>query len=356
MSIASNSHQSFIAEDLVRVVTKLDSSQLNNSSLFISGASGFMGLWLTELILFVIKSQHIKLNLYLLAKDFAFAKKEAPHIYDGSHSITVIEEDIRSLHELPTDIEWIIHAAAIPDLRVHNSQPLFSSQTISQGTLSMLECATRLPKLKGFLNVSSGYVHGYHTTKNNITEKTFAGFDPSVFSSAYMEAKRYGESLCTIFKNQYRLPIVNVRPFSFVGPYQSFDAPWAINNFIHDIVNIQPIRIQGDGAAIRSYMYGADMAWWLLNILLRGRHGCSYNLGSPNAITLKELAGKIIKISGTESSINLSGAALNSKPSIFVPSVEREQTEMGLEIRFDIDMAISRTIQWYEKSSISYKV
>ena len=96
--------------------------------------------------------------------------------------------------------------------------------------------------------------------KEPIAEKSFEGFDPSAFPAAYAEAKRYGESLCTLFRNQFRLPIVNVRPFSFVGPYQSLDAPWAINNFIRDVVMRQPIRIQGDGTAVRSYMYGADMA------------------------------------------------------------------------------------------------
>ncbi len=349
MSKANKFHGSFIEEDLARVVMPMDLSQLNNSCVLITGASGFMGIWLTELLTYLIKTQQIKLKLFLLATDFTFAKREAPHLYELNESIKVICDDVRSLHELPADVEWIIHAAASPDLRVHNSQPLYASQTIAQGTLTLLECATRLPNLKGFLNVSSGYVYGYHSTKELIAEKNFDGFDPSIFSTAYVEAKRYAESLCTIFRNQFRLPILNVRPFSFVGPYQSVDAPWAVNNFINDAVNNQPIRIQGDGTAVRSYMYGADMAWWLLNMLLRGESGRSYNLGSPKAITLKELAGKIRHLSGQKIEINHSRALLKSKPSIFVPSVELAQADMGLRMQFDIDAALSRTIQWYAK-------
>ena len=352
MSAANKFQQSFVQEDLARVVMPMDLSQLKNSCVLITGASGFMGIWLTELLTHLIKIQQVKLKLYLLATDFSFAKREAPHLYEQNENINIICNDIRSLHELPADVEWIIHAAASPDLRVHNSQPIYASQTIAQGTLTLLECATRLPKLKGFLNVSSGYVYGYHSTKELISEKSFEGFDPTAFSAAYVEAKRYAESLCTIFRNQFRLPIVNVRPFSFVGPYQCVDAPWAVNNFINDVVNNQPIRIQGDGTAVRSYMYGADMAWWLLNMLLRGESGRSYNLGSPKAITLKELAEKIRHLSGDKIEINQSRALLKSKPSIFVPSVELAQADMGLRMQFDIDAALLRTVQWFRPASL----
>ncbi len=341
------SQNSFVHEDLMRVVIPMDLSRLNNSSVLITGASGFMGIWLTELLSHLVTTQHLKLKLYLLATDFTFAKKSAPHLYVQNENIKIICDDVRSLHELPADVEWIVHAAASPDSRVHNSQPIYASQTIAQGTSKMLECAARLSKLKGFLNVSSGYVYGYHSTMEAVAENNFGGFDPGAFSAAYLEAKRYAESLCTIFRNQFRLPIINVRPFSFVGPYQSVDAPWAVNNFINDAVNNQSIRIQGNGKALRSYMYGADMAWWLLNMLLRGESGRSYNLGSPKAVTLKELADKIRHLSGDKIEINHSRALLKSKPSIFVPSVELAQAEMGLKMQFDIDDALSRTMQWH---------
>lgn len=347
MSMAKKIHESFVADDLARVVMPVDLSQLDNSCLLITGASGFMGIWLTELLTYLIKTQNLKLKLYLLATDFTFAKREAPHLYVDNESIKIICDDVRSIHELPAEVEWIVHAAASPDSRVHNSQPIYASQTITQGTATLLDCATRLPRLKGFLNISSGYVYGYHSSREPIAEKDFSGFDPSTFSTAYAEAKRYAESLCTIFRNQFRLPIVNVRPFSFVGPYQSIDAPWAVNNFINDAIKGQSIRIQGDGTAVRSYMYGADMAWWLLNFIIKGETGRNYNLGSSNAITLKELAEKIKRLSGDKVDVIHSRAILKSKPSIFVPSLDAVQAELGLRMQFDIDSALTRTLQWY---------
>jgi len=346
MSATNAPKQALVAEDLARVATPLDLARLQGSSVVITGGSGFMGLWMTELLVYLSKAHKLDLRLHLVARDFASAKVQAPHLFDGKAPVSLIHEDVRTLHDLPQDADWLIHAAASPDARVHNSQPIDASQTITQGTLNVLLAATRLPKLKGLLNVSSGYVYGYHSQGED-GERAFEGFDPSVFASSYMEAKRYAESLCTIIRNQHRLPLMNVRPFSFVGPYQSLDAPWAVNNFIHDAVKGQPIRIQGDGSAVRSYMYGADMAWWLLNMLLRGQAGANYNLGSADGVTLKELAERIRVLANAKLELRHASALPKAKASVFVPSPGQLKSELGLSFKFDLDQALARTIQWY---------
>ena len=139
MSKTNKFHRSLAEEDLARVVMLMDLSRLNNSCLLITGASGFMGIWLTELFVHLIKTQKLELKLYLLAADFTFVRREAYHLCEPSENIKVICDDVRSLNELPADVEWIIHAAASPDLRVHNSQPIYASQTIAQGTFKLLE-------------------------------------------------------------------------------------------------------------------------------------------------------------------------------------------------------------------------
>ncbi len=348
MSASAQKKLKFVTEDLEKVAAGADVSRLRGSHVVITGGGGFMGLWLSELLMYLDRTHGLKLKLTLIDTSFARAQAEAPHLFAAPSGLaTLVTDDIRGVHELPKDTEWVIHAAGSPDVRVHNSQPIYASQTITQGTWTVLEAATRLPALKGFLNISSGYVYGFHSTKEPVDEKDFFGFDPTLFSTSYVEAKRYAESLCTIYRNQYRLPLVNARPFSFVGPYQAIDAPWAVNNFIHDTIQGQAIRIQGDGTAVRSYMYGADMAWWLLNLLLRGETGRSYNVGSPTAITLRALAEKIRHLSGDRFEINHSRAGLKSKPSIFVPAVAAAQTDLGLGLKFDLDKALSRTLQWH---------
>ena len=66
-------------------------------------------------------------------------------------------------------------------------------------------------------------------------------------TSVYAEVKRCAETLCTAYSSQYKVPIVIIRPFAFIGPYQFLDKPWAINNFLRDGIAGGPIRILTDG-------------------------------------------------------------------------------------------------------------
>ena len=168
-----------------------------------------------------------------------------------------------------------------------------------------------------------------------------------MLGSIYPEAKRLAETICTAYRNQHRLPIVNVRPFAFIGPYQLLDRPWAINNFIRDSLRGGPIRILGDGKTVRSYMYPSDMALWILTILTKGSNGASYNIGSPYGVTLKELAEIIADnfSNSPEIILNFSNNK-NFKTTKFVPDVSLAQKELGLKLNVDLSKAIERTIQW----------
>jgi len=178
-------------------------------------------------------------------------------------------------------------------------------------------------------------------------ETAFSGINCASVQTIYAEAKRFGESICAAYRNLQRLPIVTARPFAFIGPYQHLDRPWAINNFIRDSLMGGPIRIQGDGETVRSYMYAADMAWWMLSILAKGTSGTSYNVGSPSGITLRTLAEKILQITGGSQPIqaNLS-YDFSARRSIFVPDVNLAEKAFGLGLTMDIDTAIRRTIHW----------
>jgi dTDP-glucose 4,6-dehydratase len=263
--------------------------------------------------------------------------------------ITLIERDVRSILELPEEVNWIIHAAGNPDNRLHVSDPLRTMQVITQGTQAILEAATRLPNLKRILNISSGLVYGTQPWEvDAIAESAAGAVDCAAVGSAYAEAKRYAETLCAAYRNQHRLPIVNARPFAFIGPYQLLDRPWAVNNFIRDGLLGGPIRILGDGQTVRSYMYPSEMALWLLTILLQGAVGQSYNVGSPEGVTLQQLAEKIaVGMPGPIKILSRTGGEAGLRRSKFVPDVSLAQRTLGLAVRMTLDAAIRRTLGWH---------
>ena len=345
----NSSQREIVTADLKAVtgsgIDRLD--PLRNETLLITGGTGFVGTWLSELVSYLNDQHGFGTRLALLSTNTGGFRKNVPHIANRK-DVQLIERDIRNLTDIPTDFTYIIHAAATPDRRVHASEPLRTVQTIVDGTNSLLEYASRLSDVKGILNLSSGLIYGtqpWETT--GISENMMGGLDCGAFGSAYAESKRMAESICTIYRNQHRLPIMTARPFAFIGPYQSLDRPWAINNFIRDGMLGEHIRILGDGRTVRSYMYPSDMAWWLLNIMVRGEVGVSYNVGSPHPISLQDLAQKIAgNFPNSPKIVSGLSRGPEAQASKFVPNVDLAGRTLGLKVTVNLDEAINRTIRW----------
>jgi dTDP-glucose 4,6-dehydratase len=155
------------------------------------------------------------------------------------------------------------------------------------------------------------------------------------------------ETICKSYKSEFHLPITIVRPFAFIGPFQHLDKPWAINNFIRDAILGGPIRIIGNEHSSKSYMYGSDLANYMLNILVFGKIGEAYNVGSSKSITLIDLANKIKNIINTEIEIKVKSSKDNYSKTIFdIPQTSKIENELNIKEAFGIDEALRRTVLW----------
>ena len=336
-----------IKEDCSRVFTDPDRlSSLRNESILITGGSGFMGSWLAEAITYLNDVHYFGIKLTLLARNMDAFTEKLPHLGKRS-DIRTISKDVCDLVDIPSETTLIIHAAGTPDNRDHLSNPLEVFHTITNGTVQVLEASTRLSKLKKFLNISSGWVYGSQPKDLALIPETYLG-GPNSFAAAsvYAEAKRMGETICSVYKGQFRLPVINLRPFAFIGPYQLIDKPWAINNFINDALNGDPIKILGDENTIRSYMYPSDMVNWILTALCFGKSGLVMNLGSSEGLPLRDVAEKISACVPNETTVVTQTLNRKSKHSIFVPDTSKARNELNLELTVPLDEAVQRTIEW----------
>ncbi len=326
-------------------------SDLRGDCLLVTGGTGFVGTWMAEMVAYLNDFHGFEMQL-ILASDHAYEfANRAPHLANRS-DVSLLEQDARAMQELPSQVNWIVHAAGTPDNRIHSSDPLRTFQVIVQGTNAVLAGATRLPNLKRFLNLSSGLVYGAQPLTLDAMPETFCGtHSANLVAGLYAEAKRAAETLCAAYRTQHRLSIVNARPFAFVGPYQLLNRPWAINNFIRDAILGVPIRIMGDGETVRSYMYPSDMTWWFLHILVRGENGQNYNVGSSHGVTLNELAEKIASNVAKSPKIMLKTAGdAHLRRSRFIPDTSLAENNLKLSIQVDLTTALSRTISWNQKT------
>ena len=322
---------------------------LKGGKILITGGTGFVGTWLVETLAYLNDQFGYGVRMQLLAKHASQFKARVPHL-GGRKDVALIDRDVKDIIEINDDVAYVIHAAANPDNRLHASDPLRVMGVISKGTESALAAASRISGLKKFMNISSGLVYGPQPLGLEALPEIFLGGpDCASIMSVYAESKRFAETLCTVHRNQYKMPVVTARPFAFIGPYQLLDKPWAVNNFINDALRGGPINIMGDEHTVRSYMYPSDMAFWLLRILAAGESGHAYNVGSPHGITLKELADKIASNFTPQPQVALASKAYKAQHrSRFVPDVKAAETDLGLRLTVGIDEAIKNTLLWHK--------
>ena len=320
-------------------------TELKNQKIFIAGGTGFLGSWIAELVAYFNDNHQFNTSLVILARNMGSFLADKNHLASRG-DIQLISNDIRNINELPNDISYIIHAAASPDNRNHVSNPIDTIASITHGTNNLIDSAFKLPNLRKMLYISSGQVYGKTETNNGlISESDYGPLDCNKITSVYQEAKRLSEAICCAYTSQYKLPIVIARPFSFIGPYQSLSKPWAINNFINDALHNKTIRIVGNGEPIRSYMYPADYAIWILKILLDGKISTAYNVGSPLGVSLKDVAEKIVIISQSKATVDI--RFNNDDSSCFLPDVSLGEKELGLKINYNIEDTIKKSIEWF---------
>jgi nucleoside-diphosphate-sugar epimerase len=331
-----------IQEDCAKSCVNISNlEKLKNSHILITGGTGFIGTWITEMLIYLNENFNYNVTIYLLSRSAAQRSNHSEFKY-----IHYIKSDIKNVKELPNTIKYILHAAGTPDSRDHVSNSIKTIDTFYKGTQNILDLASRLPSLIKLIHFSSNKIYGtnYSTSPLDENNTNIVGYNNQ---DVYSESKRISETLCKAYMSELHLPIIIVRPFAFIGPFQSLDKPWAVNNFIRDAILGGPIRILGNELTTKSYMYGSDLAYYILNILVQGKIGEIYNIGSSHPISLVELATKIKKLINSEIEIKIrSSKDQYSLTSFDVPQISKIENTLNIRSFFDIEEALKRTILW----------
>jgi nucleoside-diphosphate-sugar epimerase len=332
-------------ETIVRIVGT-DLNRLQGKRLFITGGTGFIGTWLLETISWLNEGWEHPCIVYVLTRNpQAFANK-MPNLAARA-DFFFLKGDISSFEYPDHACDLIIHAAAPVEPKIINNNPLDAAETIVNGTRRVLELAS-IKKVESFLFVSSGAVYGSQPSELGRIPENYPGA-PDITSprSAYGEAKRYGEVLCALYFQGRAVPVRIARPFTFVGCYQNLDSGFAVTDFIKNSLCGLSLEIQGDGTTVRSYCYGADLTISLLKILLGGRAGRAYNVGSEDAISISELAQRIIAIAGATVEIKVMHPTQAGRgPTRYVPDISRLRAELDYKPQYGLDESLKRTISW----------
>jgi nucleoside-diphosphate-sugar epimerase len=326
--------------------------ELAGSRIFITGGTGFFGIWLLETLAAANDLLKTDVGATVLSRDPQRFLARMPHLAKRS--------EFDWLYGHPANFpfpdrrhDYILHLATATSAHLDRTDPIEMLQTKLASIRHILDYA-RHTRVRRMLVTSSGAVYGPQPQELSHIPETYSGApDPMNPASAYGQGKRLVEQMCALTPG---VPCVIARCFSFIGPHLPLNARFAAGNFLRDAINGGPIIIQGDGRAIRSYLYATDLVIWLLTILLHGQTGRAYNVGSDKAVSIRAMAELIVE--AAEPTIEIAvPATLGNKapPHRYVPSIERSRVELSVDIITDVDIAVRQALEWLKSPSQTFE-
>jgi dTDP-glucose 4,6-dehydratase len=323
---------------------------LRDQRVFITGGTGFVGTWLLQSLAWANAEFALGAQAVVLSRNWEAFRAKAPHLADDP-AISCHQGDVRDFAFPEGRFSYIIDSMTESSGKFGDEEPLLMLDTVIGGTRRTLNFA-RHCGAKRLLQVSSGAVYGRQSPGvSHLAETCTTAPDTMSHHSAYGESKRVAELLDALYAHQCGINVAIARGFCFVGPHLSLEARYAVGNFLRDGLDGKPIVVQGDGTALRSYLYAADMAIWLWTILLCGETCRPYNVGSEEAISIAALANIVADSFQPRPEVRILGSPTPGKPAErYVPSTRRAGNELGLRQCIDLPEAIRRTVAWHSEN------
>jgi dTDP-glucose 4,6-dehydratase/UDP-glucuronate decarboxylase len=360
-----------VEADLAHITAELDSefAEMGGATLLITGAAGFLGYYLVQGALSWNDHHGRGARIRVIASDnFVRGRPDWLSAIDRRPDLKVLTHDVTT--PLPDDIgpiEYIIHAAGIASPIIYRRLPIETMDANVNGLRLLLERSRRQSqeghRVKGFLFYSSSEIYGDPLPQFIPTAEDYRGNVSCTGPRAcYDESKRYGETLCVNFAAVHGVPTRQARPFNNYGPGLKITDGRVIPDFSRCILDDKDIVMLSDGSPKRTFCYAADAIVGYYKVLVRGRDGEPYNIGTESPeISMRELADRIAD-AGRElfgysgkvvHGVSQDSAYLVDNPNRRCPVIAKARAELGYTPVVGLDDGLRRTLLWYADHRVS---
>jgi UDP-glucuronate decarboxylase len=242
-----------------------------------------------------------------------------------------------------------IYNLACPAAPVHYQfDPVQTTKTSVHGAINMLGLAKRV-KAK-ILQASTSEVYGDPEVHPQV-ESYWGHVNPIGLRSCYDEGKRCAETLFFDYHRQHGLRIKVPRIFNTYGPRMHPNDGRVVSNFIVQALAGDDITIYGDGSQTRSFCYVDDLVEALIRLMRTGDDVTGpMNLGNPREFTIRQLAQKVIELTGSKSTI-VAKPLPSDDPKQRRPDISAASAAIDWEPSTQLDEGLRRTIEYFSEAA-----
>ncbi len=256
----------------------------------------------------------------------------------------LVKHDVTSYIALEGPLDLLFHfaspASPIDYLRV----PI---QTLKVGSLGTHNCLGLAKAKKArFLLASTSEVYGdplVHPQR----EDYWGNVNPVGPRGVYDEAKRFAEAMVMAYHRVHGVETRIVRIFNTFGPRMRVEDGRAIPAFLSQALRNQDVTVFGDGSQTRSLCYVTDLVDGIFR-LMTSTEVNPVNIGNPHEMTIRQLAERIIGLTGSKSRIVEKPLPVDD-PKVRQPDITRARTILGWEPKVPLDEGLRKTLAYFRE-------
>ncbi len=321
-----------------------------NKNVFITGADGFVGGWLAKVL--VEKGAHV----VAICRDEK--KGSALDLHNIRNKVTVVRGDVinyslikRIINEY--DIHYCFHLAAQAIVSLANRSPLSTFETNIKGTWTILEAIRNSgnDNFKGIIIASTDKAYGTHEKLPYTEESELRGIYP------YDASKVCADIIARCYAKTYGLNVGVTRKGNIYGG-GDLNFSRIVPRAISWIRGEADLVLRGNGVTERDYLYIEDaiegylmLADNLSNDEVRGE---AFNFSSNQPISVKDLVGKIIQISGKDVTPKIEPGVFGEIDRQYL-SNEKALRVLGWKPRHNLQEGLMKSWEWYNRYLESQK-
>ncbi len=306
--------------------------------ILITGGAGFLGSHLAERLL------NEGNEVICLDNFFTGQKQNIVHLLSNPY-FELIRHDVTMPFFIEVDQIYNLACPASPIHYQYN--PIKTVKTSVMGAINMLGLAKRI-KAK-ILQASTSEVYG-DPLEHPQTESYWGHVNPIGIRACYDEGKRVAETLFMSYHTQNNVRIKIIRIFNTYGPRMHPEDGRVVSNFIVQALKGNDITIYGDGSQTRSFCYVDDLVSGMISMMNTPDNIIGpINIGNPNEFTIKELAEKVIKLTGSSSKIIYQPLPADD-PLQRKPDITKAKQILKWEPNIQLEAGLIKTIDFFRSS------